>query len=192
MRRPPARRWIPRSAARSMPQGLHLLQSMSSAWDWLGSIDQMTASFSLDGPTTRWARRLVMVNDGDLVVAAGTPEGWGVGVIAGTGSIAVGRTKDERTARAGGWGHLIGDEGSAYGVVLDALRLVARRADGRDAQPPGRDPLTERICAAFGVAKPSQIVTTIYSPDFTRTESPRLHPRFWRRVPRPPRQAGNC
>ena len=34
-----------------------------------------------------------MVNDGDLVVAAGTPEGWGIGVIAGTGSIAVGRTK---------------------------------------------------------------------------------------------------
>ena len=30
--------------------------------------------------------------------------------------------------------HLIGDEGSAYSVVLDALRLVARRADGRDAQ----------------------------------------------------------
>ena len=39
----------------------------------------------------RVARRLVLVNDGDLVVAAGTPEGWGVGVIAGTGSIAVGR-----------------------------------------------------------------------------------------------------
>ena len=39
----------------------------------------------------RLARRLVLVNDGDLVVAAGTPEGWGVGVIAGTGSIAVGR-----------------------------------------------------------------------------------------------------
>ena len=52
----------------------------------------------------RLARRLVLVNDGDLVVAAGTPEGWGVGVIAGTGSIAVGRTKDSHAARAGGWG----------------------------------------------------------------------------------------
>ena len=80
----------------------------------------------------RWGNRLVMVNDGDLVVAAGTPAGWGVGVIAGTGSIAVGRAPDGRTARAGGWGHLIGDEGSAYGVVLDALRLVARRWDGRE------------------------------------------------------------
>ena len=110
-----------------------------------------------------WARRIVMVNDGDLVIAAGTPEGWGVGVIAGTGSIAVGRAKDGRTARAGGWGHLIGDEGSAYGIVLDALRLVARRADGRAPRPPGRDPLTERVCTALGVAEASQIVTTIYS-----------------------------
>jgi len=48
----------------------------------------------------RWGRRLLMVNDGDLVVAAGTPEGWGVGVIAGTGSIAVGRAPDGRTARS--------------------------------------------------------------------------------------------
>ena len=60
-----------------------------------------------------WAHKILLVNDGDLVIAAGTPEGWGIGVIAGTGSIAVGRTKDGRTARAGGWGHLIGDEGSA-------------------------------------------------------------------------------
>jgi N-acetylglucosamine kinase-like BadF-type ATPase len=124
----------------------------------------------------RWARRVVMVNDGDLVVAAGTPDGWGVGVIAGTGSIAVGHAPDGRTARAGGWGHLIGDEGSAYGVVLDALRLVARRADGRDLRPPGRDPLTERICAALGVADVSQIVTTIYSPDFNRARIASLAP----------------
>jgi len=124
----------------------------------------------------RWARHLVMVNDGDLVVAAGTPNGWGVGVIAGTGSIAVGRAPDGRTARAGGWGHLIGDEGSAYGVVLDALRLVARRADGRDLRPPGRDPLTERLCAALGVAEASQIVTAIYSPDFDRARIASLAP----------------
>ena len=35
-----------------------------------------------------------MVNDGDLVVAAGTAKGWGIGVIAGAGSIAVGRATD--------------------------------------------------------------------------------------------------
>jgi N-acetylglucosamine kinase-like BadF-type ATPase len=124
----------------------------------------------------QWARQLVMVNDGDLVVAAGTPLGWGVGVIAGTGSIAVGRAQDGRTARAGGWGHLLGDEGSAYGVVLDALRLVARRADGRSKPPAVPDVLTERVCGALGVANASQIVTTIYAPEFTRARIASLAP----------------
>jgi N-acetylglucosamine kinase-like BadF-type ATPase len=121
------------------------------------------------------ARRLVLVNDGDLVVAAGTPEGWGVGVIAGTGSIAVGRSPDGRTARAGGWGHLIGDEGSAYMLVLDALRLVARRDDGRDPRP-DPDPLTDRLCRALGVDRPSQVVTAIYAPSATRTRIAAMAP----------------
>ena len=124
----------------------------------------------------RLARRLVLVNDGDLVVAAGTPEGWGVGVIAGTGSIAVGRTKDGRTARTGGWGHLIGDEGARDGFVLDALRLVARRADGRERCPAESDPLTDRLCRAMGVTQASQIVTTLYSPDFSRARVAALAP----------------
>jgi N-acetylglucosamine kinase-like BadF-type ATPase len=125
---------------------------------------------------SHWAHRLVLGNDGDLVIAAGTPEGWGVGVIAGTGSIAVGRAPDGRTARAGGWGHLIGDEGSAYCVVLDALRLVARRADGRDPPAAGHDPLTARLCAALGVTRPSEIVTALYTQDFDRSRIASLAP----------------
>jgi len=124
----------------------------------------------------RWADRLVLVNDGDLVLAAGTPEGWGLAVIAGTGSIAVGRTPLGQTARAGGWGPKIGDEGSAYAVALSALRLVARRADGRD--PCGRtgDPLTHHLCAALGVSRPAEIVTAIYAPGFDRARMAALAP----------------
>src|SRR4051794_23020969 len=92
----------------------------------------------------RWADRLVLVKDGDLVLAAGSPEGWGLAVTAGTGSISVGRTAAGQTARAGGWGPLIGDEGSAYAVTLAALRLVARRADGREPCVLASDPLTHR------------------------------------------------
>ena len=57
------------------------------------------------GPSeSRWADRLVLVNDGDLVLAAGTPEGWGLGVIAGTGSIAVGRDRRRPDRPRGGLG----------------------------------------------------------------------------------------
>ncbi|HEV3163994.1 MAG TPA: BadF/BadG/BcrA/BcrD ATPase family protein [Isosphaeraceae bacterium] len=124
----------------------------------------------------RWARRLVLVNDGDLVVAAGTAQGWGVGVISGTGSIAVGRSRDGRTTRAGGWGHLIGDEGSGYAVALAALRHVARRADGRERHPSSRDLLTECLCEAMGITGPAQLVSRLYDPDFDRPRVAALAP----------------
>jgi N-acetylglucosamine kinase-like BadF-type ATPase len=123
-----------------------------------------------------WADRLLTANDGDLVVAAGTPEGWGVGVIAGTGSIAVGRDREGRKARAGGWGHLIGDEGSAYAVVIDALRIVARRADGRESPPATGDRLAERLGLALGVSLPALIPTALYAPGYDRARIAGLAP----------------
>jgi N-acetylglucosamine kinase-like BadF-type ATPase len=123
-----------------------------------------------------WADRLVLVNDGDLVVAAGTPEGWGVGVIAGTGSIAVGRAPDGRTARAGGWGYLFGDEGSAYAVAVAALRRVARRADGRDPPRTDPDPLTVHLCRALDLPGPGHLVSALYAPGVDRSRVAALAP----------------
>lgn len=83
-----------------------------------------------------WARRaglaeyVEVVTDAALLLAAGTPAGWGLAVVAGTGSITWGRTADSREARAGGWGYLLGDEGSGYSVALHALRAVVQAADG--------------------------------------------------------------
>lgn len=163
-------------------------QPVESACLGLAGFDRPEDRAVLSGwaDETQLARRLVLVNDGDLVVAAGTPEGWGVGVIAGTGSIAVGRAPDGRTARSGGWGHLIGDEGSAYLVVLEALRLVARRADGREPVPAGAggghdttavdDPLTVRLCRALGVDRPARIVSALYAPESTRARIAAMAP----------------
>ena len=115
------------------------------------------------------ATSLVLVNDGELVLAAGTQEGWGVAVIAGTGSIVVGRNADGQTARAGGWGHLFGDEGSGYGTAIAALRLVAERYDGRKKKIEN-DVLTRTICRAVGVDDPSALVSAIYGPGFDRAK----------------------
>jgi N-acetylglucosamine kinase-like BadF-type ATPase len=122
-----------------------------------------------------WARKLLVENDGALILAAGTPEGWGLGVIAGTGSIAVGRAPDGRTARAGGWGHLIGDEGSAYAVALAGLRWVARHSDGR-AMRVSHDLLSDRLCDALGIRSSSELVSTIYSGEFDRARIAALAP----------------
>src|SRR4051812_26792217 len=124
----------------------------------------------------RWAERLILVNDGDLVVAAGTPDGWGVGVIAGTGSIAVARSPDGRKSRAGGWGHLIGDEGSAYGLVLAALRRLARRADGREVPRTSPDALSVHLCRALCIPGPERLVNVLYSSEFDRSKIAALAP----------------
>jgi N-acetylglucosamine kinase-like BadF-type ATPase len=54
----------------------------------------------------------------------------GVNIVAGTGSIAYGEFEG-RQARAGGWGELFSDEGSAYWIAREALSLFSRMSDGR-------------------------------------------------------------
>lgn len=75
--------------------------------------------------------RFAVLNDAELVLACGTPDGIGVALISGTGSIALGRTPDGRTVRVGGWGSLAGDEGSGYALALRTLHLATQTADGR-------------------------------------------------------------
>ncbi len=109
-----------------------------------------------------WAESWINVTDAELVLAAGTPDGVGVALIAGTGSIAIGRSSSGDLVRVGGWGPLIGDEGSGYRIALDALRLVMQRLDGR-AKAPSSSLLDARLKDALGVAEPAGIVSTLYS-----------------------------
>ena len=71
------------------------------------------------------------VNDALIALVAGADEEPGVVVIAGTGSIAYGVGRDATAARAGGWGEVYGDEGSAFWVGARALAAVVRAADRR-------------------------------------------------------------
>jgi len=75
--------------------------------------------------------RLLVTHDAIAALYAGNPAGCGVVLIAGTGSIAYGRNEEGDEDRAGGWGYLIGDEGSAVWCGLEALRAIAHAIDGR-------------------------------------------------------------
>ena len=68
---------------------------------------------------------------GDIIVAyeAAMRGGHGVVVIAGTGSIAYGRNERQDSARAGGWGSIISDEGSGYWIGKNAVRAAFRAID---------------------------------------------------------------
>ncbi len=115
---------------------------------------------------TSVARHFTLVNDAELVLAGGTPDGWGAGLICGTGSICYGRAPDGTTARAGGWGHLLGDEGSGYDIALHALRLATQTADGRaDAQA-----LLAAILNHWTLSEPTQLIQQVYLSSLTRAE----------------------
>ncbi|WP_246687379.1 BadF/BadG/BcrA/BcrD ATPase family protein [Mesorhizobium sp. B3-1-7] len=79
--------------------------------------------------------RVQVVNDAELMVpAAGYDDG--IGVVAGTGSIAVARTAEGKMLAAGGWGWILGDEGSAAALVREAAKAIRRALDrGQEGDP---------------------------------------------------------
>jgi N-acetylmuramic acid 6-phosphate etherase len=105
----------------------------------------------------RLARRFRVVDDALPVLMAGSPDGSGVALIAGTGSMALGRTRDGRTARAGGWGRRFGDEGSGYAMAIAGLRAAAKCADGRG--PATR--LLESLLDRLSLQDPPQLIPAI-------------------------------
>jgi N-acetylglucosamine kinase-like BadF-type ATPase len=115
-------------------------------------------------PISEWfANRLsnaktIVVPDYELVLPAGTPQGWGVSIISGTGSVAFGRNPQGQRAMTGGWGYILGDEGSGYAIGLAALRSVARAQDGRSP----RTMLTELILEAWGLKDLNDLSRRVY------------------------------
>ncbi len=61
--------------------------------------------------------------------------GDGINIVAGTGSIGYGERRGV-SARAGGWGELFSDEGSAYWIAIEGLRLFAHMSEGREPEGP--------------------------------------------------------
>lgn len=100
------------------------------------------------------AERVRVTTDAEGAMADAFAEGAGILVIAGTGSIAWARDGRGRTARTGGWGVLLGDEGSGYAIGLAALRAVARAHDGRSF----RTTLTGAVLAHAGVRAPEELI----------------------------------
>ncbi|RIK84193.1 MAG: N-acetylmuramic acid 6-phosphate etherase [Planctomycetota bacterium] len=111
-----------------------------------------------------WAAAVDVVDDSAPILAAGTPHGYGIAVISGTGSLVVGRTPDGHCERALGWGPLLGDEGSGYAIAVDGLRSVARACDG--VGPTTQ--LVDALFAALDIESKEQLIPAIYAPAFDR------------------------
>jgi N-acetylglucosamine kinase-like BadF-type ATPase len=116
--------------------------------------------------------RTIIVNDALIALLAGAGHEPGIVVLAGTGSIAYGRTLDGRATRAGGWGYVLGDEGSGYWIGRRALRAVVREADGRSPVTA----LTPRLLRHFGVTRAQGLVEIVYDRNLRPSEIAALAP----------------
>jgi glucosamine kinase len=96
--------------------------------------------------------RVRVVNDAELMGPAAGFFG-GISVVAGTGSIAVARSPEGRMLAAGGWGWILGDEGSAPALVRDAAKAIRGAIDAGD----GADPLTEALMSELGTDDPTML-----------------------------------
>ena len=102
--------------------------------------------------------RVLVVNDALVALEAGAPNQPAVVVIAGTGSIAYGRNAHNESARSGGWGYMLGDEGSGYWIGRAALRAVLREDDRRGPQTQ----LTELLLRHFRVERAQDLIHEVY------------------------------
>ena len=114
-----------------------------------------------------------VVGDMQIALEAAFDTGPGVIVIAGTGSIAYGRDANGNTARAGGWGFAISDEGSAHWIGRAAVSAVLRAADLKPGASESSSPPDSALAVALlqawntgSLADLARAANAIPPPDF--------------------------
>lgn len=105
------------------------------------------------------ANNVVIDIDAPIALAGATACKPGVVVISGTGSIAFGVNKNGEQGRVGGWGYLLGDEGSGYDIARKGLVAAFRSYDGRGMQTV----LLHRLMARLGASNIDEILDCVYS-----------------------------
>lgn len=125
------------------PDGVHTVLAGSAGVDTPASVERLENLLAQRVP----GARVGVVHDTHLILAAaGLDEG--IAVISGTGAVAWGR-REGCSRRAGGWGHLLGDEGSGYWVA----REVVRRALHDNDQGLAPAPLSLRLAEECGAGE---------------------------------------
>ena len=113
-----------------------------------------------------------VTHDGAGALAGGIEAGSGILLSSGTGSICYARNARGETWRTGGWGHIMGDEGSGYDVGRKMLRAAVRAADGRDAPTQ----LTGMVLEHWRLRELDQVVEAVYSGEKGNSEIADLAP----------------
>ena len=103
------------------------------------------------------AAKVVVEDDTAIALRSAIPDGDGAVLIAGTGSVAY-AVHGERTHRSGGLGYLAGDEGSAFWIGMQAVKLYGRVLDGRA----NRDETTDLVARALDAPDRERYLAALY------------------------------
>jgi len=110
---------------------------------------------------------LLVYNDIKIVRPACSDKGFGVSVIAGTGSNFYGINEKGEEAYASGLDHLLSDEGSGYWVGAKALQAVVRSMDGRGE----KTMLEELVLGKFSIKNARELADLVYEDGFGKKET---------------------
>jgi N-acetylglucosamine kinase-like BadF-type ATPase len=106
--------------------------------------------------------RTTIQSDGRVALEGAFNGGPGVVAVAGTGSVVNGKTSGGSAISVGGWGRVVGDEGSGYFIGLEAIKAVSRELDGRGEA--GR--LRDSLAGKYGLGTRERIIAAVYREKF--------------------------
>ncbi|MBH8560647.1 N-acetylglucosamine kinase [Nostoc sp. CENA67] len=101
---------------------------------------------------------IVICHDALIALVGGIGHTVGIVVAAGTGSIVFGRNHQGQTKRVGGWGYILGDEGSAYKIAIAGMQAALKSYDGREMSTS----LIESFRQHFSLAIIEDLIEVIY------------------------------
>ncbi len=107
-------------------------------------------------------RRVIVESDARIALEGAFKGGEGIILIAGTGSIAFGKDAKGKVCRVGGWGRILGDEGSGYFIGKSGLTAVTHHLDGRGESTK----LTKMVSKKFGLTDQTAIINAVYKNGF--------------------------
>ena len=115
---------------------------------------EITALFN----DTEFDKKVVVDSDAMAALAGAFGTGPGIIIIAGTGAICFGKNSQGKIVRSGGWGYLLGDEGSGYFIGREAIIAALKDVDGRGE----KTKLRSKIEKHFNLSSVDQIIPQIY------------------------------
>ncbi len=118
------------------------------------------------------SKKYRLENDAYIALKGATNGKPGVILLSGTGSISLGENSEGKTARAGGWGHILGDEGSGYDIARRGMAAALKSFDGRGP----KTLIEQKLRRQLYVRKMDEIVSVLYREGLTSSKIAGFYP----------------